>query len=67
MPAAPGDVRLDADDRLHSRVTHLVIEGERAIEVSVVGYRHRGHLQFRGSSGQRLDLYCAIEQAVIGM
>ena len=38
-----GEVDLAAEDRLHPGLVALLVELDRAVEVAVVGHRHRGH------------------------
>ena len=44
FPVAARVVGLDPDDRFDARRLHLVVEREGAVEVPVVGNRHRRHL-----------------------
>src|SRR5262245_23866907 len=67
MPAAARNISLDPDYRLDPFSLHLVIEGERAIEIPMVRDRNRGHLELCCALGQRAYLDRPIQQAVIGV
>ena len=56
------EVDFAAKDRFHPGLEALLVEFDRAVEVAVVGHRHRWHPQFLGPFGEILDADHAVEQ-----
>ncbi len=56
------EVDLAADERLDVVRLHLLVEGDRAVHVAVVGHRARLHPQLADALGERLDLDGAVEE-----
>ena len=57
-------VRLAADDRFDLRVLRRLIKFDRAVQVPVVGDRHRRHLEFRRFFHQLLHPHRSIEEGI---
>ena len=65
--AVDGDIRLDAEDRLHARVLRGEVELHRAEEVAVVGDGDGVHAEFLHALEQPLDRVAAVEQRVLAV
>jgi hypothetical protein len=65
--AVGGDVGLDAQDRLDPLLPALLVEGDRAEQVAVVGERHRVHAELLNARDQLGDAVPAVEQRVLGV
>ena len=61
------EVDLAAEDRLHPGLVAVLIELDRAVEVAVVGHRHRWHAEFLGALGKILGADHAIEKGEFGV
>jgi hypothetical protein len=59
------DVDFTADERLDAFRFHLIIKRDGPKHVAMIRHGAGFHSQFRGTLGQRLNLYRAIQQAVI--
>jgi hypothetical protein len=57
-----GQVNLAADQRLHVVRLHLLVEGDRAVHVAVVGHRAGLHPEFSDPFGERLYLYGPVKK-----
>src|SRR6185369_14177682 len=62
-----GQIDLATDYRLDPVGPHLVIKGNSAIHVSMVGDRAGWHLKLSDTLRKRLDLVRRVEQAIIRM
>ncbi len=67
LAAARRDVRLVADDRLHSRAGHRLVELDRAVEIPVVGQRAGLHLLRLRQLRERSRRAGAVEQAEVAV
>src|SRR5690349_10932940 len=67
FPIDARDVRLTADDGLHTVVRHRIVKRDRAVHVAVVRHRTRRHSQLLNAAGQGFYLNCAVKQTVVGM
>ena len=68
LRAAPGrHIGLQADDRHDAGILGLAEELDGAVEVAVVGERHRGHPQRLDALDQLRDLAGPVEQAVVAV
>ena len=63
----PGDVRLDADDRLDPRGPAGLVEGDRAVQGAVVGQGQRVESVALGLFDQLGDAAQPVEQAELGV
>ena len=59
-----GDIRLDAENRLHALLAGLVVERLERKEVAVVRDRKGGHPQFLRLRDKRLDLALPVKERV---
>ena len=65
--APPGDIRLDADDRLHALGRDGLDEGDRAVQGAVVRDGHGVEAELRTLFGEIVDAAQPIEQAELGV
>ena len=65
--AVDGDIRLDAEDRLHASVLRGEVELHRAEQVAVVGDGDRVHAEFLHALEQPLDGVAAVEQRILAV
>ncbi len=63
----PGDIRLDADDRLDALGRRGLVEGDRAVEGAVIGYGDRIHAVGRRGVDDVADPPEPVEQAELGV
>jgi len=61
------DVGFAANDRFHPGILRFLIKFDRAEKVSVIGHRHRRHLEFLRLFHQLFHSNRAIEQRIFGM
>jgi len=59
------NIHFAPDDWFHPVRRGLVVKIRRCEEISVVGYRHRGHATARGFLGQLADFTSPIEKGVV--
>jgi hypothetical protein len=64
---ARGDVRLDPEDGLDAVRPCLLVEGDRAVQVAVVGDRDGVHPEFFDPLDELVDAVAAVEQRVLGV
>ena len=61
------DVCFATDDRFHPGILRFLIKFDRAEKISVIGHRHRRHLEFLGAFHQLFHPNRTIEQRIFGM
>src|SRR5580704_15393688 len=67
QPAAGREIDLATDDRFYAVGAALLVEFDRAEEITVIAQRQRRHLQLGGAPGQFRDSARSVEQAVLGV
>src|SRR5882724_6145155 len=64
---APGDVGFHADDGLDARGLHLIVKGNRAVQIAVIGYRYGTGAEFLGTLSEGLYLDRSVKETEVGV
>src|SRR5437870_11016790 len=65
--ASGSNVSFATDDWLNTALVHCVVEGDRAVHISMISHGARGHAEFLETFRQWLDLDCAVQKAVVSV
>src|SRR6267142_6089723 len=64
---AAGDVGLTTDYRFYATALHRVVKRDGAKHIAVIGHGACRHAELFSTLGQRLDLNCTVQEAVVGV